>query len=498
MAAYTPSSSALPPARAADQSAAQRCAAPPGTLGLGALVALVVGSTIGGGIFSLPQNMASGAGAGAVLIGWLISGAGMMMLALVYQTLAARQPALDNGVYAYARASAGDLGGFSSAWGYWLSAWIGNVGYLVLFFAALGGFFPLFGDGNTPAAVVAASVLLWSLHALVSRGIRNAALMNTVTTVAKLVPLALFICLAASAFTLDTFRADFWGTPSLGSVLDQVKSTMLITVWVFIGIEGASVYSARAARRADVGRATLAGFGSVLVLLMAVSLLSLGVMGQADLAAAKNPSMGGVLEKVVGPWGGQVIGIGLMVSVGGALLAWILLAAQTLHTPAAEGLLPRALAGENAQGSPSLALWVTNGLTQLFLLVTLWSNATYQALIMLATSTILLPYLFSAAYALQSAWRGTGYAAPEGRSRRRDLAVGALATVYCLWLLYAAGPKYLLFSALLYAPGLLFFMRARREQGRPRLSRGEALAAGAIVAAACAAAYLLWTGAISL
>ncbi|MCW7541192.1 arginine-ornithine antiporter [Aquabacterium sp. A7-Y] len=499
MATLTHSSSAAGQRRAAGQAVpAGRSVSSPRSLGLGALVALVVGSTVGGGIFSLPQNMASGAGAGAVLIGWLISGAGMMMLALVYQTLAARQPALDNGVYAYARASAGDLVGFNSAWGYWLSAWIGNVGYLVIFFAALGQFFPIFGEGNTAAAIIAASALLWTLHGLVLGGIRNAALMNTVTTVAKLLPLALFVGLVALAFKVDTFQAGFWGAPKLGSVLDQVKSTMLITVWVFIGIEGASVYSARAARRSDVGKATLGGFGLVLVLLMAVSLLSLGVMGQADLAALKNPSMGAVLEKVVGPWGSKLISIGLMVSVGGALLAWILLAAQTLHTPATDGLLPLALADENPRGSPSRALWVTNGLTQLFLLLTLWSNATYQALIMLATSMILVPYLFSGAYALQSAWRGTGYAAGERGTQVRDIAVGALATAYCLWLLYAAGPKYLLFSALLYAPGLLFFMRARHEQRRPLLTRSEAVAAGLLVAAACVAGYLLSTGALSL
>ena len=83
-------------------------AAPPtsrssGPLGPGLLVALVVGSIIGSGIFGLPQNMAAGAGADAILIGWTITGVGMLMLARVYRMLALRKPELDNGVYAYAR-----------------------------------------------------------------------------------------------------------------------------------------------------------------------------------------------------------------------------------------------------------------------------------------------------------------------------------------------------------------------------------------------------------
>jgi len=117
-------------------------------------------------------------GAGAVLIAWAIAGAGMLALAFVYQMLAARQPALDNGVFAYARAGGGDMAGFSAAWGYWLSAWIGNVGYLVIFFAAAGHFFPVFGEGNNAAAIVAASLLLWTLHGLVLAGVRTAALQN--------------------------------------------------------------------------------------------------------------------------------------------------------------------------------------------------------------------------------------------------------------------------------------------------------------------------------
>ena len=122
----------------------------PGKLRLGALVALVVGSMIGGGIFSLPQNMAASADVGAILIGWAITAVGMLTLAFVFQTLANRKPDLDGGVYAYAKAGFGDYMGFSSAWGYWISAWLGNVGYFVLLFSTLGYFFPIFGEGNTP------------------------------------------------------------------------------------------------------------------------------------------------------------------------------------------------------------------------------------------------------------------------------------------------------------------------------------------------------------
>ncbi|ALE59016.1 arginine-ornithine antiporter [Paraburkholderia sp. RL17-368-BIF-A] len=464
-------------------------------LRLGLLTALVVGSMIGSGVFSLPQNMASGAGAAAVLIGWLITGAGMLMLAFVYQTLATRKPQLDNGIYAYAQASAGDFVGFNSAWGYWVSAWIGNVGYLVIVFGTLGYFFPVFGDGNTPSAVLAASIALWSMHAVILRGVRSAAVLNAITTIAKVIPLLLFIVLAALAFRSHVIAQDFWGNAKLGSVFTQVKSTMLITVWVFIGIEGANVFSARAQRREDIGRATLLGFAVVLLLLMAVSLLSLGIVSQGELASMKNPSMAGVLEKAVGSWGAVLISLGLLVSVGGALLAWTLLAAETLFTPANGGVMPKFLARSNSHGVPANALWVTNGLVQLFLIITLVSNATYQALISLATSMILIPYLFSAVYATRIAMRGDGYA-PGESARTRDMLIGSAATVYCCWLLYAAGPKYLLLSALLYAPGVLLYGWAKRERGASVFKPFEFVILAALLVLAAVAGWLLATGAL--
>ena len=464
-------------------------------LPLSLLVALVVGSILGSGIFGLPQNMAAGAGAGAVLIGWLITGVGMLALALVYQSLAMRKPDLNNGVYAYARATAGEYVGFNAAWGYWVSAWIGNVGYLVAAFGALGYFFPVFGDGNTVAAVAGASVVLWVVHALVLRGIQGAVMLNAVATLAKVVPLLLFMVLVAMAFQVKTFTFEFWGAPALGSLLDQVRSTMLVTVWVFIGIEGASVYSARARRREDVGRATVIGFAVTLALLMGVSLLSLGVLQQPQLAQLKNPSMAGVLEGAVGTWGAVLIYVGLIVSVGGGFLAWMLLAAESLFTPAGGGAMPEWLGRQNPQGVPANALWLTNGMVQLFLLVTLFSKASYLALISLSTAMILLPYLFSAIYGVLLSRRGEG--AP-GTQRPSDLPIAGLATVYCLWLLYAAGPKYLLLGSLLYAPGAAVYLWACKERAERAFKAYELVILAALLLMAVVAAYLLSTGGLSL
>lgn len=468
-------------------------------LRLSALIALVVGSMIGGGIFSLPQNMAARADAGAVIIGWSITAVGMLTLAFVFQTLANRKPELNSGVYAYAKAGFGDYMGFSSAWGYWISAWLGNVGYFVLLFSTLGFFFPVFGQGNTPIAIACASLLLWCVHFLVLRGIKEAAFINQVTTVAKVVPLVTFVAIAAVAFDADIFTRDIWGrsNPDFNSVMDQVRNMMLVTVFVFIGIEGASVYSARAEKRADVGRATVIGFLGVLALLVLVNLLSLGIMSQPELAALQNPSLARVLERVVGPWGALFISLGLTISLLGALLSWALLCAEILFSTAKDKTMPAFLRKENANHVPVNALWLTNGMIQLFLLITLFSAGTYTSLIYLASSMILVPYLWSAAYAVLLTQRGETYEQAKAE-RTRDLVISGIALGYAIWLLYAGGVKYLLLSALLYAPGVVLFAKAKREQGQPLFTPIEKGIFACVIAAAGVAAYGLFSGALSL
>ncbi|EJM83769.1 MULTISPECIES: arginine-ornithine antiporter [unclassified Pseudomonas] len=471
----------------------------PGKLKLGALVALVVGSMIGGGIFSLPQNMAASADVGAVLIGWAITAVGMLTLAFVFQTLANRKPDLDGGVYAYAKAGFGDYMGFSSAWGYWISAWLGNVGYFVLLFSTLGYFFPIFGEGNTVAAVIGASLLLWAVHFLVLRGIKEAAFINLVTTVAKVVPLLLFVLIAIFAFKLDIFTADIWGVknPDLGSVMNQVRKMMLVTVWVFIGIEGASIFSARAEKRSDVGKATVIGFITVLLFLVLVNVLSLGIMTQPELAKLQNPSMAAVLEHVVGHWGAVLISVGLIISLLGALLSWVLLCAEIMFAAAKDHTMPEFLRKENANHVPVNALWLTNAMVQLFLIITLFSASTYLSLIYLATSMILVPYLWSAAYALLLAVRGESYENDSGE-RSKDLLIGAIAVIYAVWLVYAGGTKYLLLSALLYAPGVILFAKAKRELGKPIFTNVEKLIFAAVIVGALVAAYGLYDGFLTL
>ena len=174
-------------------------------LTLFALTAMVVGSMVGSGIFSLPRTFGIATGPFGAIIAWCIAAGGMYTLARVFQALAERKPDLDAGVYAYAKAGFGDYPGFLSALGYWVGSCIGNVSYWVLIKATLGAFFPVFGDGNTVTAIIVASVGIWLFHFMILRGVQQAAFINQVVTIAKILPILAFIVIMIFAFKGDLF-----------------------------------------------------------------------------------------------------------------------------------------------------------------------------------------------------------------------------------------------------------------------------------------------------
>jgi arginine:ornithine antiporter/lysine permease len=191
------------------------------------------------------------------------------------------------------QAGLGDYVGFNSAIGYWASACAGNTSYWVLITATLSAVVPGFGAGDTVLAVVVSAIGVWLFVFLVLRGVKDAAVINYIVTVAKVVPILVFIVIAIIAFKGKVFADNFWGGGadySFSSVWDQATGTMLITVFVFLGIEGASVYSRMARNREDVGRATVIGFLSVLSVFAMVTLMSYGVMRlRANWPASANP-----------------------------------------------------------------------------------------------------------------------------------------------------------------------------------------------------------------
>jgi arginine:ornithine antiporter/lysine permease len=468
------------------------------TISVWALTALVVGSMVGAGIFTLPAAFGRATGVVGGLIAWAIAGVGMLMLAFVFQNLAQRRPDLDSGVFIYAKAGFGHYIGFLAALAFWASTCVGNVSYFVLIKSTLGTFFPIFGDGNTVQAVAVSSVIIWLFHFMILRGVQQATGLNTIVTIAKIVPILVFVFILLFAFDPQVFAANWLGGEGYSEPLwQQVRSTMLVTVFVFIGIEGASIYSRYAEKRSDVGVATVLGFVGVLCLLIMVTVLPFGLLPRAELAALRNPSMAGALEVVVGRWGNIFVSIGLIISVLGAYLAWTLFAAEVPFMAAKSNLMPNFLNHENAQKVPSRSLWMTNIVVQSFLIITLFAQNAFTLALELTSAMSLIPYLLVAAYALKLALTRETYEQDASR-RISEMIISLVATAYAILMLVAGGLEKLLLAALILAPGTILFFLARREQNSRVFGFWELVVFTVTVIAALTALYGFATGRITI
>jgi len=439
--------------------------AAPVKLSMLAMTGLVVGSMVGAGVFSLPGRFARETGVAGALIAWVVAGAGMFMLALVFQMLATRKPALDSGVFAYAKAGFGEYLGFFSGFGYWASACAGNTFYWVFIMSTLTGLgIPGLGAGDTILAAVISSVGLWLFFLLIRRGVENATFINTIVTIAKVVPIIVFVLLCLFVLDPQVFVENWGGADYAGSLFDQVRGTMLVTVFVFLGVEGASVYSRHAKRRKDVGRAT------VFAVFASVTIVAYGIMPMGEIAALPQPSMAGVLEHAVGPWGLWFVSIGLIVSVLGAYLAWSLMAAEVLSIMAEQRDMPRFLARTNRHGAPQNAVLLSSLLVQLLLVVLLFASNAVDLALDLTSALVLVPFFLAALYALKLVITREG----EGEgSSVGNWVIAVLATIYTAFLIFAAGLVFLLLSFIIYAPASILFAMARREQGRKLFSGRE-------------------------
>ncbi len=452
-----------------------------GKLGFWGLTALVFGLMVGVGIYNLPQNMASVAAPGAVFLAWIVTSLGILPLVFAFKWLSVHYPRYNAGLYQYAQAGFGNYAGFNIAWGYWLCTAFSNVAYAVMLNDSCGAFFPgLLRHGWE--TVVFGSVLIWVMYFIVSEGIKTAKIINTLLAVVKILMLIFIITVFILFFKLHLFEADIWGNLSdIGSIGNQVKNTMMITLFCFFGVEGAVMMSARAKNTKDVGRAGIAGFFISLILYVAVTLLCFGLLSRARLADLPDPSIAYILRDSVGEWAYWFVISAVIVSLLGGWVAWTLVVAQVPYEASVVGILPKIFRRLNRHNMPAFGLFASSLVMELFLLMVVMADNVYLAALHITGLMIIPCYFFTGLFLLKKAdtWQ------------IRLLAI--VTTLFCLWMAYAGGLKGMLMTSVFYILGIGFYIKARRENApdSPLFTRNEKIAMLLLSAAALLTLVLL-------
>ena len=412
-------------------------------LGPWSTTALVVGSIVGSGVFLLPASMAQYGGVS--LLGWGITLAGAMALAVVFARLAMRWPQT-GGPYVFARNAFGELPGFLVAWSYWISVWCATAAIAVAFAGSVGALFP--AATATPARAAALALgSLWTCVGINLLGMREAGRMQLLLTALKFAPLLAFACIAIWFIEPARF-VPF--NPSGESMPAAINATVALALWALLGLEAATVPAEavddaeRTIPRATVVGTLLAGLATVLAVTAVI-----GIVPAEQLKTSTAP-MADAARMLWGSWAGTGIAMVAALSCIGALNGWVLISGQIPLAAARDGLLPVHFARVQRDGTPAFGL-VVSALLASLLVAANYSRSLVQLFtfaILLSTAATLLPYLAGSA-----AWLLRG-----GKAR----AIALFALLYSLYALIGTGSEALLWGGVLLLAGLPIYAWMRR------------------------------------
>lgn len=427
-------------------------------LGLVSGTALVIGNMIGSGIFLLPASLA-GFGKWGV-VGWGCSAAGAMLLAGLFRSLARIRPSSAGGPYAYVREALGEFTGFAVGWGYWVSIWCTNAAIAVAAVGYLGVFFPFLVEDSLLAALTGLA-LIWGFTAINALGLREVAVVQSVTAVLKILALLFVAIVGLPHVSWAWLQME----PSVqGSVFNAVTAATTLTLFAFLGMESAAIASHRLEDSGrNTGRATVFGTGLTAVVYILCSVVVMGVLPPESLSSSTAP-FADAAETIQGGASRGFIALAAIVATLGALNGWILIQGQVPMAMAEDGVFPSLFSRCNRFGSPILGIGLSSLLASGVLLLRFSESLvdTFTFMMTLSTLSALLPYALSA-LSLVVLLRGRN----DAVNRQVQQCLAVLAMVFCAWVIFGCGAEVVLYGFTLLVVGLVLFALRRMIERRP-------------------------------
>lgn len=406
-----------------------------GALGLPAAVALIAGSIVGTGIFTLPSAIAKYGMIG--LIGFFIATLGAIALALVFANLSKIIPA-QGGPYAYARKGFGDVAGFMNAFLYWCAAWPGNSGIVISWVFYVQALFGL-DSGNRLQSILIALVGLWVPVAINLRGAGAMGSFQTVTTILKFMPLV-FIGTIGLFFAFGEANWPAFN-PSGEGTLSSLSTALTIATFSYVGVETAAIAASKVRNpERNVPKATLYGTLATAAVYLLVTVAIFGIVPNETLQSSGAPFSDAFNSIFGGTWGGKLVAAFAVISGIGALNGWTMICGEVPQAAAKNKLFPSVFAKNNEHGVPAFGIVSSAALASIAVVLALSSSGgvdAFSEIVKFSGVTVGIPYFFSVL--VQLYWMYT-----EGRKINipnfgRDIAICVVALVFTFWMIAGSG-----------------------------------------------------------
>ena len=417
-------------------------------IGLWATASLVLGNMIGSGIFLLPASLASFGGIS--VIGWIVSALGGLALAKVFSELSKMFPKT-GGPYTFAKQGFGDFPAFLVAWGYWISICCTNAAIAVTMLSYLSTFFPILNTSPFAAAITGLGVI-WLLTYINTRGIKEASWIQLVTTVLKLVPLILIAIVGMFFIEIAHFQPF---NISGESDLSAITATATLTLFAFLGIESATIPADNIDNpTVTIPKATIIGTWVAIFVYILGSIAVMGIIPPETLQNSAAP----FADAAVVIWGESArnwVALGVVISTFGALNGWIMMQGQIPMAAAKDKLFPKLFGKVNDNNMPAAGLMFSSLLISGLMLMNYSKSLvkTFEFMILLATLTCLVPYLFSTATHLLFSLRS---------GKKWSWIWGSLAFLFSMWAVVGSGAEIVYYGFLALMCGIPIYVWIKR------------------------------------
>ncbi|MGL5784641.1 MAG: APC family permease [Alphaproteobacteria bacterium] len=413
----------------------------PKKMGFWGVLALVIGSQIGSGIFLLPSTLAP---FGAVsLLAWALTGGGGICLALVFSYLCEYLPQT-GGPHAYIAATFGKEAGFFTAWAYWSISWISSIPLVATILMA---FSQLLGEKTPVEYGLMAFFLIGALAALNLRGVKIAGIGEIILSALKVIPLVIIPLCAVFFWNPDHFLPF---NPTDQSIASALKGASLLALWGFIGVETATTPAGNVENpKQTIPRGLVWGTSLVACLYFFNTLAMVGLISPGDLAQDPAPYV--TATQIL--WGGKtsnLLAIMTIIVCVGSLNAWILASGQIAKGAAEDKFFPQFFKKTTPQGGPIWGIGLAAlGTFCIFVFFKSGSLLTFAHVVIELSSR-----MFLLIYALcVLAFFYLLYTNKIVRSWTKIL-TGFFALLFCIWILWEAG-YHLLYTLIILGLGVI-------------------------------------------
>jgi basic amino acid/polyamine antiporter, APA family len=413
---------------------------------------LVCGNMIGSGVFMLPATLAELSGPMATIIAWVITTIGSILIAISFANLGSKYPST-GGAYQYTKEAFGEFAGFLSAWLYWNGSWIGNAAIIVALASYSAAIIPALN--NPLISIIYTSSILWIFTFINIVGVKKAGKVQSFVTVFKIVFFALFIVIAFLNFD----SSNLLPLMPEGKGVNSIPLAATSTLWAFVGLESATVTAGEISNpEKNVKKSTIYGMLISAVIYILISVASMGVMSNKELASSSAP-LTDILTKILGTSIGKPLAISVVICILGTTIGWLLSTARVAYAAGEDGVFPKCFGKLHPKYStPANALIIGSILVNILLIMNYQKSmvSAFTFITILATLAFLPIYLLTAAAEMMIMFRGESEFNLQILIKKGIIPL--VAFIYTLWTIYGSGAEIVMWGFILMLLGVPFYI----------------------------------------